>query len=120
MRIQIIHDRLARGGQERQIIELLKSFKHRSNLEVELVFFSDKVSYPEIYDFGYKVHLLKRRYRIDPLVFIRYYKLCNKFKPDIIHSWGQLSAVFAILPSMLLKIKFINQIPLRNTLLSNS
>ncbi len=105
----MIHDRLARGGQERQIIELLKSFRLRPHIEVELVFFSDQISYPEIYDLGYPVHFLKRRYKIDPLVFFRYYKLCKKFKPDIIHSWGRLSAVFAIFPSKLLNAVFINQ-----------
>ncbi len=109
MKIQMIHDRLARGGQERQIIELLKSFKLRPNIEVELVFFSDKVSYPEIYDLGYPVHLIKRKYKVDFGALYKYYKLCKKFQPDIIHSWGRLSAIFAILPSKLLKIVFINQ-----------
>ena len=109
MKIQMIHDRLAKGGQERQIIELLKSFKLRPHIQIELVFFSDEISYPEIFDLGYPVHFLKRRYKIDLLVLFQYYKLCKRFKPDIIHSWGHLSSVFAILPSTLLKIVFINQ-----------
>jgi len=109
MKIQMIHDRLARGGQERQIIELLKSIKQHSEIDVELVFFSDEISYPEIYGLGYPIHLIKRKNKFDLKAIFAYYKLCKKFRPDIIHSWGRLSAVFAILPSKLLGAVFINQ-----------
>ncbi|MGB5436864.1 MAG: glycosyltransferase [Maribacter sp.] len=109
MKIQMVHDRLARGGQERQIIELLKNIKLHSSIDVELVFFSDEIAYPEIYDLGYPVHLIKRKNKVDLGAMFKYYKLCKKFRPDIIHSWGHLSSVFAILPSTLLGTVFINQ-----------
>ncbi len=109
MKIQIIHDRLARGGIERQIVELLKRLKKHPDIEVELVFFSDEVKYPEIYDFGYTIHLLRRKFKIDLSVLRNYYKLCAAFKPDVIHSWGNLSAVYAIFPHEILGIPFINQ-----------
>lgn len=90
------------------MIELLKSFKKRQEIEVELVLFSEVISYPEIIDFGFTIHMLERKPKKDPRVFFHFYKLCKRFKPDIIHSWGTMSSIYAIPASKWLGIILIN------------
>ncbi len=101
-------DSLVKGGRERRLIELLKGFAKYDNLEVVLVLFSKKVEYPEVHDLNVPIYYLERKPKKDPRVFARFYKLCKKEKPDIIHSWGTMPSIYALPSIKLLGPKFIN------------
>ncbi len=101
-------DSLVKGGRERRLIELLKGFAKYDNLEVAIVLFSKKVEYPEVHDLGLPIYYLERKPKKDPRVFSRFYKICKKEQPDIIHSWGTMPSIYAIPAVKLLGIKFIN------------
>lgn len=103
-------DSLVKGGRERRLIELLKSFSRLEYLQVSLVIFSKRVEYEEVYDLPVKIHFLERKPKKDPRVFFRFYKLCKKEQPDIIHSWGTMPSIYAIPTVKLLGIKFLNAI----------
>ncbi|MGI9542335.1 MAG: glycosyltransferase [Cyclobacteriaceae bacterium] len=104
----MIIDSLRRGGRERRMLELLKSFRKRPEIEVDVVLFSDIISYPEVHDTGYPIHILKRKPKKDPRVFFHFYHLCKEVKPDMIHSWGTMSSIYAIPACKILGIALIN------------
>ncbi len=108
MRLLIINDSLKPGGKERRLIELIKGLSKYSDIEIHLIIFSDSVHYTEVYDFGIPVTILKRIPKRNPLVFYRFYQVCRKWKPDLIHSWGTMSTIFAIPTTIILRLKLIN------------
>ena len=87
---------------------MVKGFADYSDVRLHLVVFSDKIHYQEVFELGIPVTILKRVPKRNPLVFYRLYRLCRTWKPDLIHSWGTMSAIMAIPSSLLLSIKLIN------------
>ncbi|NJO89887.1 MAG: hypothetical protein HC831_13775 [Chloroflexia bacterium] len=55
-----------------------------------------------------KIHIIERKPKKDPRVFLKIIKICRNFKPDIIHTWGSMPTIYAIPAKILLKIKLIN------------
>ena len=108
MKILMIIDSLGRGGKERRMLELLKALKVRNDIQVELVIFSSNIAYPEVHDMGMPVHILERKPKKDPRIFFRFYKLCKQFGPDMIHSWGTMSTIYAIPAAKRMGVTLIN------------
>ncbi|PTM15081.1 MAG: hypothetical protein DA408_00230 [Bacteroidetes bacterium] len=108
MKIMMLNDNLVKGGRERRLLELLKGLAQYPEVTCELVIFSDKIAYQEVYDLGIPLHILERKPAKDPRVFFRLYQLCRKFQPDIIHSWGSMTSVYAIPAAKMLGIKLLN------------
>lgn len=110
MKVMMLIDSLVKGGRERRLIELLKSFSKLEHMQVSLVIFSKRVEYEEVYDLPVRIHFLERKPKKDPRVFYRFYKICKQEQPDIIHSWGSMPSIYAIPTIKLLGIKFLNAI----------
>ncbi len=108
MKIMMLIDSLVKGGRERRLLELLKSFSRRHDISVSLVIFSKKVEYEEVFDLPVPIYFLERNPRKDPRIFYRFYKICKELQPDIIHSWGTMPSIYAIPTVKLLGIKFLN------------
>ena len=107
-KILIIIDNLVRGGKERRLIELLKGLKASPFYEAELVIFSKRIEYPEVFDLELPIHFLERQSKKDPKIFKKFYSLCKEIKPDLIHSWGSMTSIYAIPTVKLQRIKFLN------------
>lgn len=108
MKILLLIDSLVSGGRERRLIELIKGLRNYPDVQLKLVIFSDKIHYQEIYELGLPVIILKRVPKKNPLVFLKLFKLCREWKPQLIHSWGTMSAIWSIPSTLLLHIKLIN------------
>jgi len=108
MKILLLIDSLVSGGRERRLIELIKGFENYEDVELKLVVFSDKIHYQEVFELGIPVVIMKRVPKKNPLVLYKLFKLCKQWHPDLIHSWGTMSAILAIPASTLLGIKLIN------------
>lgn len=108
MKILFVIDSLPRGGKERRMIELLKGLQRGEEVEVSLVIFSNHIEYKEIFNLGLSIHTITRKSKRDLSVIMRLYSLCKQERPDIIHSWGTLSTIYAIPAAKLLGIKLIN------------
>jgi len=108
MRILLLTNNLWAGGKERRLVALIKGFLKYPDIELHLVTFSDRIHYKEIFELGVPITILKRVPKQNPLVFYRFFKLCKKWKPDLIHSWSSMSSIWAIPTSSLLRIKLIN------------
>lgn len=96
------------GGKERRMIELMKELKIRQEAGFELVVMNTEINYPEIFDLKIKIHYLIRKTKKDLSIFRKFYKICKEYKPDIVHCWDSMTAIYAIPVCKLLNIKLIN------------
>lgn len=96
------------GGKERRLTELMKAFKTDPAIRFELVVMTREIHYQEVFDLGIKIHYLIRKTKKDLSVFNKFYKICKEYKPDIVHCWDSMTAVYSIPACKLLHIKFVN------------
>lgn len=108
MRIIYFIDGLIAGGRERRLVELMKGIKSGLKIEFELVIMNPEIHYQQVFDLGIKIHYLNRAIKKDISGFYKFYKICKYFKPDIIHCWDSMTAIYSIPTSRLLNIKLIN------------
>jgi glycosyltransferase involved in cell wall biosynthesis len=115
MRILFFLESLQRGGKERRALELIYYLKHQPNYELKLVLTEEEIGYNDVYNLGITIDIIKRkRLKYDPGLFIKFYKSCRIFNPDIIHTWGKMTTFYA------LPAKMIFRIPLISNLISDS
>lgn len=107
MRILYVIDDLGPGGAERRFVQLIKRLNPQS-FETMVVLLTDIVHYEEIYGLETEVVKLDRRVKKDPLIFFRLFAVCRRWKPDVVHSWGSMSAVYAGPVAKMLRVKLIN------------
>ena len=109
MKILFFIESLRSGGKERRLVELLKGLSKYENISMDLVLTRREIHYTDIFNLNIKIHYIERKYlKKDPSLFFKFYRIARKFKPDIIHVWSSMSAVYAIPTAKLLNEKFIN------------
>ena len=109
MKILFFIESLRGSGKERRLAELLKGITQQTDFECELVLTCKNVHYSYVLDLGIKIHFLERKFlKKDPSIFIKFFNICKKFKPDIIHVWGNMVAIYAIPTKIILGIPMIN------------
>lgn len=109
MKILFFIESLHSGGKERRLVELIKGLIDYPDIECELVLTRKEIHYKDIFSTGIKIHTIERKFiKKDPRLFFLFYKICKKYKPDIVHVWGNLPAIYAIPAKVLLGFKMIN------------
>lgn len=108
MKILFIINSLACGGKERRLAQLIAGLKSTSDFEIMLVLMNGEIYYKEVLDLDIKILYLIRKSKKDFSVFYRFYHLIRNWKPDIVHCWDSMTAVYIIPASKYLKIKIIN------------
>ena len=108
MRILFFIDSLGSGGKERRLIELMKQLKSDTDIKFELVLMNTGIHYKEVFDFGITIHYLIRKTKKDLSVFKRLYAICKEYKPDVLHCWDSMTAVYSVPVCKLLHIKLVN------------
>lgn len=108
MKLLFVIDTLTAGGKERRLTELMKALRHNSDIEFEIALMSTDVHYREVYDLGIKLHFFIRRSRKDLAIFGKFYNLCKSFKPDIVHCWDSMTAIYITPVCKLLRINLVN------------
>ena len=108
MKILFFIDCLTSGGKERRLTELMKALKLRGDIEFELAVMSNEIHYREVFDLDINIHYLIRSTKKDLSVFYKFYKICKKYNPDIVHCWDSMTAIYSIFPCKLLNIKLVN------------
>lgn len=109
MKILFYIENLGPGGKERRLVELIKGLSKYPDIEMELVLISDNIHYRDIFATGIKINFtIRKGLKKDPKVFSKFYKIAKQFKPDIIHVWGGMSALYAIPTKLLLSVPMIN------------
>lgn len=108
MKIIYFIESLESGGKERRLVELLKGIKRNRNFECELVVTKEAIHYSDIYSTGIPINYIERKSKKDLSPFLKFLRICRRYKPDIIHVWGNLVALYAIPSKLLLRIPMIN------------
>jgi len=108
MKILFFIDSFPAGGKERRLLELMKGLKKQSGIEFELIIMNNDVHYKEIFELGINIHFVIRKTKKDLSIFSKFYRLCKNFKPDIVHCWDSMTAVYLVPVSKLLRIKLVN------------
>lgn len=108
MKILYFIDCLSSGGKERRFVELLKGLVKRNDLRIELAVMSQDVHYDDIFKLNIKIHYIIRNSNRDLSVFVRLFRICREFSPDILHCWDSMTAVYSSPVCKLLNIKLVN------------
>src|SRR3712207_2757242 len=108
MRVLFFIDTFSAGGKERRLMELMKGLKRKSEIDFELVVLDSNIDYSEVYDLGIAVHKVIRKTKKDLSVFSKVYQICRDYKPDVVHCWDSMSAVYLVPATKLLRIKLVN------------
>ena len=109
MKILFFIESLEAGGKERRLVELIKGLSQNKSNEMELVVTKKFIHYDAVFSTGIKIHYTLRKHTTkDPSIFFKFYKIAMKMKPDIIHVWGNMTAIYAIPTKLLLRIPLIN------------
>lgn len=108
-RILFFIARLTSGGKERRLIELLTYLKATGNYDLMLVVTLDQVHYSDFYQLNIPYHVIRKNWAKNDLsVFYKFYKVCKKFQPHIIHSWGRIQSFYALPAVIVQKIPLVN------------
>jgi glycosyltransferase involved in cell wall biosynthesis len=108
MKILFFIDTLNLGGKERRLTELIKTLKFKQDIEFELVVMSNDIHYKEVFDLDINIHHIIRKTKKDISVFYKFYKLCRNYRPDIVHCWDSMTAIYLVSICKLLHIKLVN------------
>jgi len=108
VKILFFIDCLRAGGKERRLTQLMKSLKEEPGIHFELVLMNEDIQYKEVLDWNIKIHYLIRKTKKDIAVFKKLYTICKGYKPDILHCWDSMTAVYAVPACKLLHIKLVN------------
>ena len=107
MKILYVIDALGAGGAERRFVQLIKGLD-RKRFAAMVVLLTGIVHYNEIYGLGAEIVTLERKVKKDPFVFLHLFTICRRWKPDIVHAWGSMSAVYAGPVAKMLGTRLIN------------
>jgi len=109
MKILFFIESLNSGGKERRLVELIKGLLNYPSIKFELVITKESIHYKDIFSTGIKIHYLLRDKLInEPKVFFDFYRITKNYKPDIIHTWANLTTIYSIPTKLLLRIPVIN------------
>ncbi len=110
MKILFFIESLHSGGKERRLVELIKGISKDSNYELGIVLTRNNIHYKDIFSTKTDIYYAVRKQGLkkDPSVFYKFYNISKRFKPDIIHVWSNLTAIYALPSKLFLKIPMIN------------
>lgn len=97
------------GGKERRLVELLTYLSSKGCYEMLVLLTSNVIHFQNFIALGIPYQVLPKAWqRNDPTVIYQFYKYCKMFKPDLIHTWGQMQSFYALPTVALESITLIN------------
>jgi glycosyltransferase involved in cell wall biosynthesis len=110
MRILFVADTLGSGGKERQLVELLKGLDKRPDVAYSLCLLSSTIDYSDAHGLKGAIHIVERKFRYDPTVFFKLYRIAADFKADIVQSWELMCSIYSLPVAKVLGLRFVNAI----------
>ncbi len=108
MKVLIITDSLRGGGKERRIGELIKGIIKYDDIGFKIVTMENDVAYLIFNELKIPILFLIRKRKKDISIIFKLYKICKEYKPDIIHSWDSMTAVYAAVICKILRLRHLN------------
>jgi glycosyltransferase involved in cell wall biosynthesis len=104
----MIIDNMKTGGLQRRFLELLKELGSFKEISCLVVVLNDDIQFEKVHDLGYETIILRRKRKKDIGTALKLISICRSFKPDILHAWGSMSAMYTILLKVLFRRKMVN------------
>jgi len=109
MRILFFIGSLRAGGKERRLVELLSYLNKQKRYKILVLTAYEGIAYNKFneLDVGHiclNKNLKKREFKIFP----KLYKICTRFRPEVIHTWGRMPTFYMGIISKILKVPLIN------------
>ncbi|HYH16227.1 MAG TPA: glycosyltransferase [Flavisolibacter sp.] len=109
LRVLIFIGSLGKGGKERRLIEMLTYFKADDRFDFLVVLTKSKIQYQSFLKLGIPYMVIKRQWKkSDPTILFKFFKICNEFKPHLIHTWGRMQSFYALPASIYNRIPLVN------------
>ena len=109
MKILFFIESLTSGGKERRLVELIKGLSKDESISMQIVLIQEIIHYKEIHSINIRIDYTKRKFlKKDPRIFYKFYKIAKNYKPDVIHVWGNMPAIYSIPTKILLRTPMIN------------
>jgi glycosyltransferase involved in cell wall biosynthesis len=108
MKILFFIETLIAGGKERRLTQLMQGLRSGTDVDFSLAIMSKEIHYKEIYNLNIDIYYLIRKTKKDISVFFEFYKICKNLRPDIVHCWDGMTAIYLLPACKLLKIKIVN------------
>jgi glycosyltransferase involved in cell wall biosynthesis len=101
-------DSLARGGKERQLLELLKVITKRDDLICELVLKTRRINLAGIDRLAIKMHSLNKERCGHYGAFLEFLRVVDQSSPDIVHTFDTISSFYASIMKIFRSYRFID------------
>ena len=108
MKILFFIDSLCAGGKERRLTELIKGLRISGDFKIALVVMNNDIHYKEVLNLDIDIKFVLRKSKKDISIFKQFYSICKSFKPDIVHCWDGMTAVYSVPTCSLRKIILVN------------
>jgi glycosyltransferase involved in cell wall biosynthesis len=108
MKVLFFIDNLQGGGKERRLSQLMIGLKSNPEIEFCLAIMNRNIQYKEVFDLNIDINYIIRKTKKDISVYFKLYRLCKSFRPDIVHCWDSMTAVYSVPVCKLLRIKVVN------------
>ena len=113
---KIIHNRTTKvtfficcfgaGGKERQLHYLIKSLINICS--IQLIIFDQFIFYQDIFALPIDLTSFQREHKYTLRSLVQVYKELNRFKPDVIHSWDNISHCIALPYILMNRVNVVN------------
>lgn len=109
MKILFFIGSLRSGGKERRLVELLTYLSDKKEYELLVLMAYNEIAYPQFKNLGINYIILdKKPQSIDIKLFVKVHTIVNQFKPDLIHTWGDMQTFYMLPTTILKKIPIFN------------
>jgi glycosyltransferase involved in cell wall biosynthesis len=123
MRILLVIDTLGAGGKERRFTELVRALSKSEDIELTVIIMSNDIHYIEIFGLGIEIIRLIRRTPKDISIFRQFRRIIETVRPDAVHCWESMTAIYLAPVCKLLKCPLINgmvtNVPLRQNIFNH-
>jgi len=106
IRVSLLIGSLGAGGKERQLLYLIQSLS--KEYPVQLIVFREDIFYQEIRNCPISLTVINRKDRYSIKTIAKVYKELSRFKPDVVHTWGNVFHCIALPYLGTHKVKIIN------------
>jgi glycosyltransferase involved in cell wall biosynthesis len=109
MKVLFFIESLRCGGKEKLLVELISELSKKSDFSSKVVILINSTHNADQLPSDCELIILERqKIKKDPRLFIKFHQVCSRFKPDLIHVWGNMPAFYSLPTGLSLKIPIVN------------
>lgn len=109
MRVTFIIESFKRGGKERRCLQLIQGLNKIGLHNIQLILVNNNIEYSEIYDTTATIDIIDRKGKgLSHFKTFKAIRKCiDRFHPDIVQAWGELSMMYTTLIRLTKKFKYV-------------